>query len=424
MLCPKCGTSVGDRSALCPRCSTTVQWSMQGQAGASGAGVHRFGDTGRTVEVQRPYAGFWLRVFAGCIDASVVFVVYSALNFFWLQFFRVSLVEKLMIFPPPAQPQELGFFRFKFDLLQLSYLSSVIFGNIVVAWWYVAFFESSGSRATPGKMCFSIYVSDSHGEQITFARASFRHFFKCISWLTLLVGFLMSAFTPQKQSLHDMLAGCLVEREQNLSRLRNAVMAVISCMFLALVLLFFGSPVMSFEEKAPGIPQRGSIDIGAAGAVADSVAGTGAHEKPVASVKDKLMVRNEPVYGRIGPNEFRVTSGEFLAQRTLVLRSSSSGQDTVIVKIHLPEKYLVLDGVSFDVNERTSAGSQVPRVQVTVKSKERKTSTTRQYSSPDRYSLYLEFDNVREHNLLGRMRLQLWDQEKSHIEGSFQAVVH
>lgn len=415
MLCPKCGTSVGDRSALCPRCSTTVQWSMQGQAGTSAASAHRFGDTGKVVEVQRPYAGFWLRVFAGCIDASVVFIVYSALNFFWLQFFRVSLVEKLMFFPPPAQPQNLGFFRPKFDLLQLSYLSAVVFGNIVVAWWYVAFFESSGSRATPGKMCFSIYVSDSHGEQITFARASIRHFFKCISWFTLLVGFLMSAFTPQKQALHDMLAGCLVERERNLSRLRNAVMAVISCMFLALVILFFGSPAVSFEEKTPGIPQRGARETG--------TSEPSVPEKLAPSAKDKPFVRNEPVYGRIGQDEFRVTSVEFLAQRSLVLRSTSSAQGTVILKIHLPEKFLVLDGLSFEVNERTSAGSAVPKVQITSKNKARKTTITRQFSSPDRYSLYLEFDNVREHHLLGRVKLQLRDEYNSYVEGSFQAVV-
>jgi uncharacterized RDD family membrane protein YckC len=88
-----------------------------------------------------------------------------------------------------------------------------LMGNCVgvLSWWlYFAFMESSGHQATLGKMALGIKVTDLSGRRIGFWHATGRHFAKIVSGMILLIGFLMTAFTRHKQSMHDMIAGCLV----------------------------------------------------------------------------------------------------------------------------------------------------------------------------------------------------------------------
>lgn len=87
------------------------------------------------------------------------------------------------------------------------------FGNLVgllVGWIYYALFESSDWQATPGKRALDMKVVDMEGRRIGFWRATGRHFGKILSMLALLIGFVMIAFTREKQGLHDIMAGCLV----------------------------------------------------------------------------------------------------------------------------------------------------------------------------------------------------------------------
>jgi uncharacterized RDD family membrane protein YckC len=81
---------------------------------------------------------------------------------------------------------------------------------IVVDWLYFAGSESSAWRATPGKKAFGLVVTDLNKRRISFGRASGRFFAKFVSTLLLLLGYVMAAFTPRKQALHDMIAGTLV----------------------------------------------------------------------------------------------------------------------------------------------------------------------------------------------------------------------
>ena len=80
---------------------------------------------------------------------------------------------------------------------------------------YYALMESSANQATVGKMALGIRVTDLAGNRLTFGRATARHFGKIISGLTLGIGYLMVAFTPSKQALHDIMAGCLVVNRDN-----------------------------------------------------------------------------------------------------------------------------------------------------------------------------------------------------------------
>jgi len=87
------------------------------------------------------------------------------------------------------------------------------FGNLVgllVGWLYYALCESSEWQATPGKRALDMKVVDMEGRRIGFWRATGRHFGKILSMLLLFAGFIMIAFTREKQGLHDIMAGCLV----------------------------------------------------------------------------------------------------------------------------------------------------------------------------------------------------------------------
>jgi uncharacterized RDD family membrane protein YckC len=66
-------------------------------------------------------------------------------------------------------------------------------------------------QATLGKRALRLRVVQMDGEPISFGRASARFFAKVLSSV-LLVGFIMAAFTENKQALHDRIAGCLVIR--------------------------------------------------------------------------------------------------------------------------------------------------------------------------------------------------------------------
>jgi uncharacterized RDD family membrane protein YckC len=129
------------------------------------------------------YAGFWLRFAAYLLDLLLL-----------------SAVQGVVA---------VGVFMMAHDLQTLANLSPVA---AAISWAYFALFESSPMRGTIGKYTLGLYVADKHGDPITFWRASARYWLKILSSLTLMVGWLMAAFTPRKQALHDILAGTLVLR--------------------------------------------------------------------------------------------------------------------------------------------------------------------------------------------------------------------
>ncbi|MBD8695854.1 RDD family protein [Stenotrophomonas sp. CFBP 13718] len=75
---------------------------------------------------------------------------------------------------------------------------------------YYAWFHASSGGATPGKMAIGIKVVRSDGDRITMARSIGRYFATLLSSLTLLIGYLLAAFTERKQALHDMICDTVV----------------------------------------------------------------------------------------------------------------------------------------------------------------------------------------------------------------------
>jgi len=94
------------------------------------------------------------------------------------------------------------------SLMAIANLCSNLLGFAIGVTYYVVL-ETSSKQGTWGKQIVGIKVTDLHGNRITTGRAIGRYFARILSGCTLGIGFLMPLFTEKKQTLHDMIAGCL-----------------------------------------------------------------------------------------------------------------------------------------------------------------------------------------------------------------------
>ena len=144
----------------------------------------------------RTYAGFWIRFGAVFIDWIVVAICLSP----------VSMLTGAFVSVLPGRRPEVAIPA----LVSVVGLGTLV--SIVVNWIYEALMTSSSKQATVGKMVFGLVVTDTQGARLSFLHATGRHFAKFLSALTLLIGYIMAAFTERKQALHDFIAGTYVLR--------------------------------------------------------------------------------------------------------------------------------------------------------------------------------------------------------------------
>lgn len=147
-----------------------------------------------------PYAGFWRRFLAFLVDSILLNIALYAID----KVTGGAVYEDLASYS--RSPFDHGVsVGFEIQYTFFGWLVSVVGG-----WLYFAALESSPGQATLGKRALGIVVTDLEGNRVTFGRATGRYFGKIISAITLLIGFVMAAFTRQKQALHDMIASTLV----------------------------------------------------------------------------------------------------------------------------------------------------------------------------------------------------------------------
>jgi len=143
------------------------------------------------------YGGFWIRVVAAIIDMLIVYLALMPVRF--------------------ALHLPIGFMGARHSsgsnpLLLVPMIGVSFLISTAAHWIYEAYFVSSESQATPGKMALGLRVTDTHFQPLSFGAATLRHFCKYLSSLTLGVGYALAGFSERKQALHDMIAGTLVVR--------------------------------------------------------------------------------------------------------------------------------------------------------------------------------------------------------------------
>ena len=146
-----------------------------------------------------PPAGFWIRFVAYMIDALIV----TAVSVLVLGI----CVGAVILTDESVDLEDPGGFVMGAALLVIAAL-------IVINWLYEALMTSSPRGATLGKMALGLRIVRFDGTQLSFGRATARHFAKAIATpaVPLFIGYIMAAFTNRKRALHDILVDTLVIR--------------------------------------------------------------------------------------------------------------------------------------------------------------------------------------------------------------------
>jgi len=93
---------------------------------------------------------------------------------------------------------------------RIEYSIPGIVVTLAMFWGYYVGFEVSKYEATPGKIAMALRVTDMEGRRVGVIRATVRHFAKFLTLATLSIGFFIAIFTRKRQTLHDLIAGCVV----------------------------------------------------------------------------------------------------------------------------------------------------------------------------------------------------------------------
>jgi uncharacterized RDD family membrane protein YckC len=142
-------------------------------------------------DYQANYAGFWWRLLAYMIDGLILGVIFFPLG--------IGVGMGLVAAGSDSDPMLRTGVNLGLDGFQ-----------VLVAWLYHAFLESSSWQGTIGKKICGLRVTDLDGRRISFARATGRYFGMVLSSLICFIGFIMIGFTERKQGLHDLMANTLV----------------------------------------------------------------------------------------------------------------------------------------------------------------------------------------------------------------------
>jgi len=148
----------------------------------------------KRIQFRRSYARqkagqFWIRFFAFVIDLHLIGLL-AIPNYFILD--------------------ELGY-NAEYQLFNLTYLELENLVALATFLTYFTLMEQSKWRASFGKMFLRLTVSNTNGERITFTKSALRNLLKLIS-IGSFIGVWIIEATKQHQSLHDLLAGTLVNR--------------------------------------------------------------------------------------------------------------------------------------------------------------------------------------------------------------------
>ena len=150
--------------------------------------------------IERP-AGFWIRFVAYMIDGLVLTAAAAVI---------VGIVILVVLgagFAAGPDKDE--------DDFSVATILAIIVGviaMIVVGWLYEALLTSSPRGATLGKMAVGVRIVRADGAQLSFGRATGRHFLKAMvtPMVPFGIGYILAAFTAGKRAVHDFMADTLV----------------------------------------------------------------------------------------------------------------------------------------------------------------------------------------------------------------------
>jgi uncharacterized RDD family membrane protein YckC len=130
------------------------------------------------------YAGFWMRFWAYLLDLVVV-----------------GSIIRLMIKP--------GFRILDIPLAEANMFTPVSIASAVIFYLYFVLMTKYFNQ-TLGKMVFGLKVVDLKSGQLTWGTILFREWIGRFISATIIVGYIIVAFLPKKQGLHDLFTDTTV----------------------------------------------------------------------------------------------------------------------------------------------------------------------------------------------------------------------
>ena len=171
------------------------------------------------------YGGFWVRLIALLADSAIVFLLSA-----------VIIAGAAMAVGP--------------DVLVPIVLVVTVAGAV---YWPVM--HASRRQATFGKSIVGLKVTRFDGRRIGLLRSLWREIAKFFSSAVLMLGYILAAFTPRKQALHDLMSATYVVREGP-SRVVTALAVAVGGFALPMVVgpMILGAAVLSsITDMAQGV---------------------------------------------------------------------------------------------------------------------------------------------------------------------------
>ena len=141
------------------------------------------------------YAGFWLRLGAIFLDSIILIVIRAVANS------GLALIAGLSM--GHALGTEQRGLSLTVVLMAIQLGTGISYETILIGKY----------GATLGKMACKIYVVTAEGGRVSYLRACGRYFARVLSAFTLLIGYIMAAFDPEKRTLHDRICNTRVVLE-------------------------------------------------------------------------------------------------------------------------------------------------------------------------------------------------------------------
>lgn len=187
MYCVHCGAQLQPFARFCQRCgAVTAPSSVPGSAGSVPSPMAMGGE----------YAGFWLRLAAYLIDGVMLNIVTS------ITYLIFGVSDYLEVNRAPDG----SFESFSFNGAEFTVAMLLGFG--ISATYSIVCTSRWGQ--TVGKKAVGIKVVDARGHLLSPRAAAIRWIGYLVSIIILFIGYLMVAWDPRKQGLHDKMAGSFV----------------------------------------------------------------------------------------------------------------------------------------------------------------------------------------------------------------------
>jgi uncharacterized RDD family membrane protein YckC len=158
---------------------------LQDQVNVMGNGMEKeAGESNRMAVLPVRYAGFWMRFWAYLLDLIVV-----------------GSIERLIINPV--------FRLLDIPLWEMNMFAPISVASAAVFYLYFVLMTKFFSQ-TLGKMVFGIKVIDIKKDRISWGTVLFREWIGRFISATIIAGYVIVAFMPNKQGVHDLFADTTV----------------------------------------------------------------------------------------------------------------------------------------------------------------------------------------------------------------------